>query len=124
MGTIQETLATDLGTVFAAEEVTDSVTYTPSGGDAVTRQALLGPQRDEYRNDEQAEYLVRQRECTILTDADTGVAAPAREDTVTIDSTVWVVDQVIEITDVWAQLLLVSRGRKRLAGNDAIMELP
>jgi len=124
MGTIQETLATDLGTIFGSQEITDEVTYTPSGGEPVTIQALLAPERDDYRNDEQAEYLVRNRECTILTDADTGVAAPAREDTVTIGSTVWAVEQVIEIGPGWAQLLLVSRGRKRLAGNDAIMDLP
>jgi len=124
MGTIQETLETDLGTIFAAGEITTEVSYTPAGGDPVSVQALLGPRRDEYRSDESGEFLVRERECTILTDAETGVAAPAREDTVTIGSTVWVVSQVIEVTDAYAQLLLVSRGRKLLAGNDAVMELP
>ncbi len=124
MGTIQETLATDLGSIFGSQEITTEVTYTPSGGDPVTVQALLAPQRDDYRPDEQAEYLVRERECTILTDADTGVAAPGREDTVTIGTTVWVVSQVIEKGPASALLLLVSRGRKRLAGDEAIMDLP
>jgi len=91
----------------------DSITYTPAGGDDVSLTAVVGQEERGELEVEHGRRLRREREVTIATDPDGpygGVAAPALNDTVTIDSESWAVESISSKADGVATLLVVRFG--------------
>lgn len=85
-------LAIDAAAVAGSgSELAAAAVYTPRGGDAVAITAARLPSRTEQ--DDTAEGLAHLRRCRLAVRT-AEVAAPAPDDTVTLDGTVWQVEAV------------------------------
>lgn len=74
-----------------------SITYTPSSGDAVTLTAIVGAEVAHEEDMGEGRKLVRTREIVVGTDPDAtagGVASPTILDTVTVGTVTYAVRQI------------------------------
>lgn len=71
-----------------------SVTYTPTGGSAVTRTGLFVEDRSSLEYGEDGRGEMGEATLTLRNDATTGVASPAYGDAVTVGGESWLVSAV------------------------------
>jgi len=67
----------------------ETISYTPSGSDAVSRTAIVHLGESRIEDDDGGEYMLHPAEVTAYNDATTGIAAPAQGDTATFRSESW-----------------------------------
>lgn len=75
----------------------ETITYTPAGGTAVPLTGSVGPERTVEDDDGGYRRLIRTRSITISRDAGSsegGVAAPAKNDSVTVGGVVYAVMEI------------------------------
>jgi len=101
-------MVSEAGLAIFHEALSDTVTYTPSGGVAVTVSAHVGEAQTDTSHSDDGERVRLRRNVVIGRDpTDTvngGVADPQLEDTVTIGSDVWIVAAIIARTTNMATL--------------------
>jgi hypothetical protein len=101
------TLASQLGTDFVSamlntDEYAQSVTYLPAAGGSAVRNAVFDEQpRTEELDSRERRVDVRTGTLFVAADATNGVAAPALDDEVTIDSEKWDVLSFSKHGGVW-----------------------
>ena len=112
MANIDDILAADLAaTAFdpdATESPVESVTYTPAGGEPVVRNVIMTPAEEVRDEDEDGMRKVKRRSATIRTDAETGIVAPAIDDSINFDSLDWKVAAIEQAGSGIATLTIVT----------------
>ena len=106
----QEQLAADLAGVVDAGELSTKVIYTPKDGSPKTINAVVFSTDTDRDEDEQGGTEVQGRKAVILTDATLGIAAPAIDDIVAIDSVDWRVNSIETLGQGRAVLSVVAGG--------------
>lgn len=81
-------LGSDMG------EGREAITYTPDGGSAVSRQAIIARNAFGPQFDADGTGVLKVATVLISLDATFGVAAPAIKDAVTFDSLTWLVRDI------------------------------
>ncbi len=126
MTTLREQIALDLAaTALSAADLAEQATYTPAGGAAATIYTLqIGVERRERAEVDDGNHDLAVRDQLIANDADTGVAAPAVGDTMTLDGKTWAVDEIAASTFATHRLVLTRQVRRRLAAPSGRLEGP
>jgi len=115
---LQEQIAADVRNVLLnTDEFGESVTHTPlAGGDGSGVSGLFTEDVPEIDEREDGPYEVRRGTLLISTDADEGIASPARGDSFTIAGETWTVEEVHLMRHATAaQLDMVCATRQRLS---------
>lgn len=110
-------------TVLDTDQGAVTVTYTPDGEAGVSIPAFFVPSEDDLVGLEDGTKRVRRARMGISTEAANGVESPSDEDTVTVDGTVWQIDDV-HVDGVAALLDLVRYEDVEKSGPDHRREMP
>lgn len=106
-------LFAEMGLPLLKEQLGETVTYTPAGGENVELTAIVGPEETEETEDLEGITQRRVRQVTIATDPDGdwgGVAAPGTNDSLTIGGVEYAVEAIEAQSASLTQMRLVRRG--------------
>jgi hypothetical protein len=94
MSTFQDNMDSDRDVILNTDEFAQEITYTPSGGDDKTINAVVMFDQREAEYSERGRTYTRFGQIIISDDATDGVADPGYDDTVTINSEAWAVFRI------------------------------
>lgn len=114
--TLKTQIAADVLTVMLnTNEFADDGTYTPHGGEAKSITGVFTEEMPETRDGPDGLYDVRTARLFISTNATSGIAAPAKGDTWTLNGEIWTVDEAeLQVGDA-AELTLILAARRNVA---------
>jgi hypothetical protein len=117
--TLRDDMATDMAeTVFNTSDFAETVTYTPAGGTASSINVLwMGQDRDVPMGISEMDETPVQQAIVTIPCTDSGIASPARGDTIRYDGADWAVVQVQRMEVGIKATLMVQRsiGTTRMA---------